>query len=329
MAKRISEDINEKIRLRLLQKIPISEIVEEFGVSKSHILRIKKDMPLKNKDISNVLSDEHYNTLYSKREEEILNRIGKEIVLFEDKEEGWVYHVTNLNELNKMRGIWWNVIIYPESAPENWQTLLKNMNNACAISPLHDKDVWTHDSDEYIDFKTGKLYKKGERFKAGDRKKAHYHVIIVLEKPASFKEMNGVLQTIFNCPYIQKCRSLKNSYEYFTHINAPEKYQGYSKDEIIKFNNFRIEPNNYEKGLIAQDIVNIIKEKGFDKWHEVVFYFKDDIEYLIQLQVKSAFFIGLVRSIYFENNPNIVKPVEVKQVDKFTYEKELEENGRE
>lgn len=32
-------------------------------------------------------------------------------------------------------------VVYPESAPENWQTILSELCIPCFISPLHDKDI--------------------------------------------------------------------------------------------------------------------------------------------------------------------------------------------
>lgn len=46
------------------------------------------------------------------------------------------------NDIQKdSRGRNWSWIIYPESAPENWRTLLDEMGEKWIESPLHDKDV--------------------------------------------------------------------------------------------------------------------------------------------------------------------------------------------
>lgn len=35
----------------------------------------------------------------------------------------------------------WGMVVYPESAPENWQELLSETFMQFAVSPLHDKDT--------------------------------------------------------------------------------------------------------------------------------------------------------------------------------------------
>ena len=51
----------------------------------------------------------------------------------------------------------WSWIVYPESAPENWRTLLDEMGEKWIESPLHDKDV---------------------NETTNEIKKAHWHIII-------------------------------------------------------------------------------------------------------------------------------------------------------
>lgn len=51
----------------------------------------------------------------------------------------------------------WTLIVYPESAPENWKSILSNeLKLIFAISPLHDQDINPD----------------------GSLKKAHWHVLI-------------------------------------------------------------------------------------------------------------------------------------------------------
>ena len=50
-------------------------------------------------------------------------------------------------------------VVYPESAPENWQEILAEQFIPAFISPLHDKDINP----------------------TGEPKKPHYHVMIMYE----------------------------------------------------------------------------------------------------------------------------------------------------
>ena len=44
-----------------------------------------------------------------------------------------------MNKNTKKR--YWAMVLYPESAPENWKDLLQATGLQIAISPLHDKDL--------------------------------------------------------------------------------------------------------------------------------------------------------------------------------------------
>lgn len=41
----------------------------------------------------------------------------------------------------------WSFIVYPDSAPENWEKVLENTCIPCAISPIHQPD---EDNKNYI-----------------------------------------------------------------------------------------------------------------------------------------------------------------------------------
>ena len=55
----------------------------------------------------------------------------------------------------------WSWIVYPESAPENWRTLLDETGEKWIESPLHDRDI---------------------NETTNEIKKAHWHIIISFGK---------------------------------------------------------------------------------------------------------------------------------------------------
>ena len=244
-----------------------------------------------------------YTTILSKREEVLTKKIEKEIALFEDDDEGWTYHITAHDDRLRQSGKWWCAIVYPESVPPNWIDKLRAKGYAIAISPLHDKDTWNHDSPAMVNAETGELIPVGARYKTGDRKKAHWHIIIISEVKVHFREINKEIQDITHCPYVQKCRSLKNSYEYFLHINAPEKYQGYDKNEIQTYNNFRIEPNKFEQAEIYGEAIETIIEKQFTDWTEVIKFYKNSPEYILVLTNKPSVVTETLKVNWRRKNP--------------------------
>ena len=246
-------------------------------------------------------------------------------MLYDDETEGWVWHLTKGDLRLRTSGNWWNLIVYPDSAPDGWIDKLKATGMRIAISPLHDKDTWDHDSPEYTNPETGEVLDRGKLYKAGDRKKAHWHVIIVSDQRVGYREINGQVQSICHCPYIQKCRSLKNAYDYFLQINAPKKYQGYDKDEIQTYNNFHVEMSKYEVNVLVGEMIHIIQENNIHEWYQCVEFFMDDPEMTMVLTTKPAYFMAYVKSLHYQLYPNDVKRTEVKIVDEFSRPAESDE----
>lgn len=303
----ISTDKKNLIRKRLCQGASVTDIVNEVQVSRMTVHRVKKELPPdvigKSEGNQDDLSTVNISTLLTKEEAKFARKYGKEVDLFEDEEEGWTYHLTKEDYRMKTSGLWWSFIAYPESVPENWIEKLRHTGLRFAISPLHDKDTWNHDSPEAVDAETGEIIPRGARYKAGDPKKAHWHGIVVSDKSMSAKDANAVIRKCTNGPYVQKCRSLRNAYEYFLHINAPEKYQGYDKDDIQCFNNFQLEPNKYETGILQNEILKMMRDQNLTTMDKVVEAYIDQPEYITVLAGKPGIFSSYANALWRKENP--------------------------
>jgi transcriptional regulator with XRE-family HTH domain len=310
---RITPGQVEVVKDRLARGMKQQEIADELGISRSTVARIKKALAgpgSKDKAdddktrIDAILSDYHIRDK-SKYQDFSLERVKREAALFEDPEEGWVYKSTRKGQENKETSHWWIGIAYPESAPDkmDWIRALERKGFAVAVSPLHDKDVWNHDSPEVVDEDTGEIIReKGKLYKVGDRKKAHYHFIITTEKNYSWSEINRVVQGITHGPMIQKCRSLKNAFEYFLHKNHPDRYQGYDADEIYTSHDWHLEPSAYEKKLIFQDVVTYIVDHEIDSRKDLVKQYEKEPEYLAMLK-SGSFISGLITENWTKHHP--------------------------
>lgn len=94
-------------------------------------------------------------------------------------------------------------IVYPESAPENWLDILGEQCIPCFVSPLHDKDENSLDK---------------------ERKKPHYHVMLMFEGVKSIEQVQGIFSLIggVGCEVVQ---SLRGAARYLCHLDNPEKAQ--------------------------------------------------------------------------------------------------------
>ena len=126
--------------------------------------------------------------------------------------------------MNKKR--YWAFVLYPDSAPENWRELLQQTGLACAVSPLHDKDLDP----------TNQL------------KKAHYHIILCYSGPTTFNTVKRITDSL-NQPIPIPLEQVRGYFRYFTHKDNPDKYQ-YNENEITTINDFDID--NYNDLSVSQ-----------------------------------------------------------------------------
>lgn len=117
----------------------------------------------------------------------------------------------------EVKGKYWCFVLYPESAPANWQEILNKSGLAWAMSPLHEHDL---NAD-------------------GSKKKAHYHVIIIWKATTTYNAVKKFTHGTLNATVPQLLHSPLGYYRYFTHKDNPEKYQ-YSENEILSGNGFDI-----------------------------------------------------------------------------------------
>ncbi|MCL2605572.1 MAG: replication protein [Defluviitaleaceae bacterium] len=107
----------------------------------------------------------------------------------------------------------WAGVVYPESAPEGWQDMLRDTHVKSFISPLHDRDV---DAD-------------------GDLLKAHFHVVINTDGPITQKRANEIFEPLCGTKSAEYVMSLSGYVRYLAHMDNPEKAQ-YDPTEIIALN---------------------------------------------------------------------------------------------
>lgn len=103
----------------------------------------------------------------------------------------------------------WTLVVYPESAPNNWRSILDDYHVQWIESPLHDKDVNPD----------------------GELKKAHWHVLLLFDGVKSYKQIKEISDKL-NAPVPQNCESARGLVRYMIHMDNPEKYQ-YNKSGIV------------------------------------------------------------------------------------------------
>lgn len=111
----------------------------------------------------------------------------------------------------------WNIIVYPESAPENWREIIDDLHIKWIESPLHDKDVNP----------------------TGEPKKPHYHITLIFESNKTYEQVRQLTEQL-NTVIPQKCQSVEGSIRYMSHTDNPEKYQ-YDRNKIVAHGNVELD----------------------------------------------------------------------------------------
>ena len=93
-------------------------------------------------------------------------------------------------------------VVYPESAPDNWKSILAEHFIPAFISPLHENDINP----------------------TGEPKKPHYHVIIMFDSVKSIEQAREVFSTI-NGVGCEVVKSIRGYARYLCHLDNPEKAQ--------------------------------------------------------------------------------------------------------
>lgn len=102
-------------------------------------------------------------------------------------------------------------VVYPESAPDNWQDILSRQFVPAFISPLHDKDVDPQNQP----------------------KKPHYHVMLMFDGVKTPEQAKTVIESIGGVG-IELVQSIRGYGRYLCHLDNPEKAQ-YSPDDVRSF----------------------------------------------------------------------------------------------
>jgi len=101
----------------------------------------------------------------------------------------------------------WTIVVYPDSAPQNWREKLNGLQ--WVESPLHDKDI---NAD-------------------GTVKKSHWHIMIMFDGKKSYEQVKEIADTL-NGASPQYVQHITGMIRYFAHLDNPEKAQ-YDKAGII------------------------------------------------------------------------------------------------
>ena len=143
----------------------------------------------------------------------------------------------------------WTIVLYPESAPEDWREIIKQSGIVFAVSPLHDRDLNADDTP----------------------KKPHHHLILAYSGPTTYNNVKSFCDEL-NQPIPKPLESVRGMYRYFTHEENPEKAQ-YDKNLIEHYNGFSLanfcELMRGEVMEIKKRVFDLIDDADIKEYYEL------------------------------------------------------------
>lgn len=151
----------------------------------------------------------------------------------------------------------WAIVVYPESAPDNWRDIIDDLHIEWIESPLHE-----FDSDL-----------------TGELKKAHYHVLLLFGGMKTYEQVCEVIEAL-NCPIPQRCMSVKGAVRYMAHLDNPDKYQ-YQISDIVAHGGVDIadllKPSSSDRYQYISDMCDFIRENNITEIMDLMDYAKHEM----------------------------------------------------
>ena len=146
----------------------------------------------------------------------------------------------------------WTVVVYPESAPENWRDLLDELHMPWIESPLHNMDSDAN----------------------GELKKEHWHVMLAFEGKKSFAQVKEITDML-NAPIPQKTASARALVRYMAHLDNPDKVQ-YSSADIIGHGGADVadylRPTSSARYVLIREMVAYIQQENIGEFIDLATY---------------------------------------------------------
>lgn len=146
----------------------------------------------------------------------------------------------------------WMIVLYPESAPQNWRDILDDFHIEWVESPLHQFDTDA----------------------TGEVKKAHYHLLLMFGGVKTYEQVLELIAPL-NCPVPQRCHNAKGAVRYMAHLDNPDKFQ-YSPADIIAHGGVDLSellrPSASERYSLIREMCEFVKTENITEFQDLMDY---------------------------------------------------------
>jgi hypothetical protein len=146
----------------------------------------------------------------------------------------------------------WTIVLYPESAPENWRDIIDDMHIEWVESPLHDSDLNA----------------------TGEPKKPHWHILLMFGGVKAYDQVKELTDAL-NAPIPERCHNAKALVRYMAHLDNPDKAQ-YLIGDIISHGGVdlaeMLRPSSSERYTIINEMITYIKTEHVTEFQDLMDY---------------------------------------------------------
>lgn len=178
------------------------------------------------------------------------------------------YKIINCtNEAKRSR--YWCCELYPDSCNSDYRSIIKSLGVRCAISPLHNSDV-------FID---------GD--KAGQLKKPHWHCLFAFKSGYRLSDFAPIVDAIGGVTHVQIVKDVSVMYDYLTHKHEVDKTK-YNEKDIVHINSTRFDFVNSE----FKEILNYIDDYKISSFRNLTKQLRiSDQDKLLEYVSRNAYYV--------------------------------------
>lgn len=290
----------------LAQGESVRAIAAYIGVGKSTVARQKKASVPADADTN---QQDNSTPILTAKQKKILAQLSCESPqIVDDPVEGWFRSVGKAKLRAAGSVLWWNCIVYPESAPPNWIAMLARKGYQFEFI-LHDKDKWDHDSPAGKGYVNGELVDlpQGAAYKTGDLKKPHYHVQGRVDHARQLWQISDEIQSITNGTCCQATTSPMGYHAYMTHKGVPDKYPYWKEDEPTAVNGYCPELNTSERKAVAMQISHKIIHEHISNYEDLIDLYDASPEEQAVIISHSGHYRALVEAEWARQHPDVAE----------------------
>ena len=201
------------------------------------------------------------------------------------------------NGASSRRNTAWQLVGYPESLELFWKDLLDRDSNDWYISPLHDKDIF--EKDESHKGPDGVIVEH----KAGEKKKAHYHVLVKFDSLKSWEQVKEWAEKL-GFATIQSVMSWSGALRYLCHLDGGKGKATYNVKDVECLNDDYLTAINKasDKEVITKDIITFIKSENIGEFSALISKALEvGSDWLSEIRHYAYFYKSLCQSVQFRS----------------------------